>query len=193
MFPNQQLRRRPRHRFSPRERGCSHSRVRIHDVVSVFPARAGMFPSRWVARAATGSFPRASGDVPRWVLVEGLADYVFPARAGMFPTQLAKCALPRGFPRASGDVPTREPRSVICASFSPRERGCSRMPPRHCPRSRVFPARAGMFLATPVEVVGTVSFPRASGDVPRRRRVSRQKKRFSPRERGCSHLAGCGG
>ena len=179
--------------FSPRERGCSPSSLMVAWSPPVFPARAGMFRSRALSIDLWTGFPRASGDVPRWVLVEGLADYVFPARAGMFPTQLAKCALPRGFPRASGDVPTREPRSVICASFSPRERGCSRMPPRHCPRSRVFPARAGMFLATPVEVVGTVSFPRASGDVPRRRRVSRQKKRFSPRERGCSHLAGCGG
>ena len=50
--------------FSPRERGCSQLLPAEMLSSCVFPARAGMFPTRGTDWIGQISFPRASGDVP---------------------------------------------------------------------------------------------------------------------------------
>ena len=124
----------------------------------------------------------------------------------MFPCRSGKGLEAVRFPRASGDVPhigraTEQPvkfsprergcsaTSKISATlrwFSPRERGCS----DRCDLPRlepvVFPARAGMFRACGTSVSVSMSFPRASGDVPSRGLEPAGGREFSPRERGCS-------
>ena len=52
----------------------------------------------------------------------------------------------------------------------------------------VFPAHAGMFRALRDRISGSVSFPRARGDVPFPRQQIHKIKLFSPRTRGCSAL-----
>ena len=50
--------------FSPRTRGCSPYVWGGVHWGDVFPAHAGMFPNKHLARRPTPSFPRARGDVP---------------------------------------------------------------------------------------------------------------------------------
>ena len=69
--------------------------------------------------------------------------------------------------------------------FSPRARGCSG-PHAHHRRPCVFPACAGMFLATPPMTLNALRFPRVRGDVPRHLHPSTRTFPFSPRARGCS-------
>ena len=111
--------------FSPRERGCSFRIGPIWLVKGVFPARAGMFRSADTSPPKNTSFPRASGDVPEYVLhIARLVEFsprergcsggvlaqlqvglVFPARAGMFRLRWRRNGSFVSFPRASGDVP----------------------------------------------------------------------------------------
>ena len=51
--------------FSPRARGCSSRAVAWAYPVQVFPACAGMFPSRGCRRGCRRCFPRVRGDVPK--------------------------------------------------------------------------------------------------------------------------------
>ena len=51
--------------FSPRARGCSGVMLMADKFAFVFPACAGMFPTRSHATAITLGFPRVRGDVPR--------------------------------------------------------------------------------------------------------------------------------
>ena len=51
-------------RFSPRMRGCSGLVPDRALKEGVFPAYAGMFPSRWCAGTLGTRFPRVCGDVP---------------------------------------------------------------------------------------------------------------------------------
>ena len=172
--------------FSPRERGCSSPQpLRDH---------------------RTHSFPRASGDVPGcpgwsfewWEFsprergcsheFAGLfvALTVFPARAGMFRVRPAIFTSRWSFPRASGDVPQVTTNTDQPGTFSPRERGCSRVPVSDEQTHLVFPARAGMFRFDGLKRLTALRFPRASGDVPCDSAVWKTIRRFSPRERGCS-------
>ena len=152
----------------------------------VFPARAGMFLPTPVDAGMKKGFPRASGDVPAAVSAarsrytfspreRGCSPVqaqtnrynpVFPARAGMFLRFCSAAFTAAGFPRASGDVPELRTEFDAERGFSPRERGCftdKNYPPIVL---GVFPARAGMFRAATLAPAQSVSFPRASGDVP---------------------------
>ena len=52
-------------KFSPRARGCSGLNLRRELLKRVFPACAGMFPSRGCRRGCRRCFPRVRGDVPK--------------------------------------------------------------------------------------------------------------------------------
>ena len=54
--------------FSPRARGCSAGLRFCKSICTVFPACAGMFPSRRLTLLREDSFPRVRGDVPFWCL-----------------------------------------------------------------------------------------------------------------------------
>ena len=196
--------------FSPRERGCSVRDVPPCGVQGVFPARAGMFPTWPQQKPRPQRFPRASGDVPssarayfksarfsprgrgcsrrQRLRVDRRA--VFPARAGMFRRIHDAFHSHIRFPRASGDVPISRRDFSPFGWFSPRERGCSRRGHKNRGWLVVFPARAGMFPMAHRNGTPTYRFPRASGDVPGKGRRAMARSRFSPRERGCSHVHG---
>ena len=91
--------------FSPRTRGCSLHEWVYEQLVSVFPAHAGMFPARYTSETIAHSFPRARGDVPPFPFLLLFRRVVFPAHAGMFQ---ARSAAQR-----------------FRLAFSPRTRGCS--------------------------------------------------------------------
>ena len=152
-------------RFSPRTRGCSFGGHVQACVIVVFPAHAGMFPTRDLRNLGLNCFPRARGDVPglghccrrderfsprtRGCSCHGdsLAriSVVFPAHAGMFPFVWIECSPLVGFPRARGDVPNRSRKDSTCTSFSPRTRRCSAGETHRKITSAVFPAHAGIF------------------------------------------------
>ena len=50
--------------FSPRARGCSVASRKFEDFDVVFPACAGMFPTKNCIADSTNGFPRMRGDVP---------------------------------------------------------------------------------------------------------------------------------
>ena len=153
----------------------------------VFPACAGMFPSKMILRKPKPRFPRMRGDVPlsqSWTCeargfsphARGcshsaatipLGDQVFPACAGMFRPASKRQTRGYGFPRMRGDVPTGIPPSVLLAEFSPHARGCS-----------------------PVNGLGQVykGFSRIRGDVPLTYALQEVRRWFSPHTRGCSGL-----
>ena len=92
--------------FSPHTRGCSEWATHLGSGLAVFPAYAGMFRCRLVARPGRCSFPRIRGDVPWFSLMRALPVVfsphtrgcsarrwcqsiqfgVFPAYTGMFRT-----------------------------------------------------------------------------------------------------------
>ncbi len=132
---------------SPRERGWSARGHRPRREHRVFPARAGMVPSRAASFRERFGVPRASGDgppcehtrMPRkecsprergWSLgghLPAQAGHVFPARAGMVRRSATRSSGHHCVPRASGDGPaagSNSPRIIKC---SPRERGWSRL------------------------------------------------------------------
>ncbi len=191
---------------SPRERGWSDPEMADRAGGGVFPARAGMVPSRPHNRTSCPCVPRASGDGPvpvadigdhlpcsprerGWSKVAGLRyayGWVFPARAGMVPRRRFPRLRPSCVPRASGDGPVRLHCEPLLEWCSPRERGWSPLPHCGCRRPLVFPARAGM---VPVAVSSRAfcsCVPRASGDGPGAYLGRRGPNGCSPRERGWS-------
>ena len=113
--------------FSPRARGCSKTAETHSASTKVFPACAGMFPSKTPSWPPHPCFPRVRGDVPTHRNPRGTPHLfsprargcslprpgqqsnlgVFPACAGMFLVP-DRCAASRaGFPRVRGDVPRR--------------------------------------------------------------------------------------
>ena len=91
--------------FSPRARGCSPPRRRLHLQSLRFSPRA---------RGCSEAFFRG-----------GHEGVVFPACAGMFRCSHLVIQLPLSFPRVRGDVPCRPYQTRRNPGFSPRARGCS--------------------------------------------------------------------
>ena len=198
---------------SPRERGCS---LIVHNPASsmtVFPARAGLFPTPPARCAPPRGLPRASGAVParaapdrqrpessprergcsRAGLVNLCGIRVFPARAGLFPARWASAPGQSGLPRASGAVPLWARLDCVEAESSPRERGCSHPHVAADDIDLVFPARAGLFPQGKRLPATPAGLPRASGAVPGDRLAQLECPRSSPRERGCSRLRALSG
>ncbi len=105
---------------------------------------------------------------------------------GLFATVAAR----NSFPRIRGDVPFSSRASMSYTRFSPHTRGCSYMIYCNHKVKKVFPAYAGMFLATISESLSTTSFPRIRGDVPHQSDTWLRIVEFSPHTRGCSAIAG---
>ena len=98
------------HTFSPRARGCSSLMDFTRLDMPVFPACAGMFPTRPGGNRGGNRFPRVRGDVPPRVyqtrqhdkfsprargcshlsVVSAVDNRVFPACAGMFPNDASR-------------------------------------------------------------------------------------------------------
>ena len=132
-------------KFSPRARGCSFLFPALGQILEVFPACAGMFPTLPPRSRIWASFPRVRGDVPvapnDCIFAEPFSPRargcsrgpqrlhfcgtVFPACAGMFPLDEEKTLLGCRFPRVRGDVPTSPLVIRTMTKFSPRARGCS--------------------------------------------------------------------
>ncbi len=131
----------------------------------LLPAPAGMFPSTTGCGCGSWPAPRARGDVPRTNIAtflrtpcsprprgcshqrpwRVLVTVLLPAPAGMFPTHITRSDLRISAPRARGDVPWASARRVICASCSPRPRGCSLALGVLELGPQLLPAPAGMF------------------------------------------------
>ena len=96
------------------------------------------------------------------------------------------------FPRVRGDVPQLVQNVFLIEPFSPRARGCSVLAWLGVEAVGVFPACAGMFPVCHSMGLTSLRFPRVRGDVPPGCRAVGYRLLFSPRARGCSHLApGC--
>ena len=91
--------------FSPHTRGCSLGAEMLAARLWVFPAYAGMFPSRWCAGTLGTRFPRIRGDVPPPCTCSLKPSLVFPAYAGMFHDHGYCFKVKDCFPRIRGDVP----------------------------------------------------------------------------------------
>ena len=165
-----------------------------------------MFPVGLGVCGVGGCFPRVRGDVPsksstvqtmRWFSPRARGcsaeeelkkdkPAVFPACAGMFLVHHSGAKFGLGFPRVRGDVPDQAIYPTTNRRFSPRARGCSQMQLQKSFSNGVFPACAGMFLRRSNPHATLTGFPRARGDVPKRRAARVREYSFSPRTRGCS-------
>ncbi len=152
----------------------------------VFPAGAGVFPSKTRHGFAGDSVPRRCGGVPldgeallvpilcspqvRGCSFVGLCSFqsplVFPAGAGVFLTR------PRGphhtpcVPRRCGGVPSCSPVTASSMACSPQVRGCSNAPAPGASSNAVFPAGAGVFPLASIGIKRTPRVPRRCGGVP---------------------------
>ena len=136
---------------SPRKRGCFSWRTRPPVPRRVFPAQAGVFPSRRLSPEKDPGLPRASGGVshpvrtphldhpssPRkrgcfWCTGDDSGEVmVFPAQAGVFPVSDCPKMLFDCLPRASGGVSPTQVYFNSANESSPRKRGCFCFPRFH--------------------------------------------------------------
>ena len=165
-----------------------------------------MFRNHHRDRCYTTGFPRVCGDVPGcgitllippgfsprmrgcsyWGCDQRRRRCVFPAYAGMFRGGRRSGRGSGCFPRVCGDVPLDPKKLRETYPFSPRMRGCSVSPYKSPTPWFVFPAYAGMFLLVRAGRRPPWRFPRVCGDVPKSAILTRGRKPFSPRMRGCS-------
>ena len=91
--------------FSPRARGCSSRAVAWAYPVQVFPACAGMFPSRGCRRGCRRCFPRVRGDVPKDCPVPHRNPGFSPRARGCSPNCGCRVTSNRVFPACAGMFP----------------------------------------------------------------------------------------
>ncbi len=195
--------------WSPRVRGCSLSRLTGSAFCPVVPARAGLFPGSSQTGPVMVCGPRACGVVPRmgppaartpawsprvrgcsgWMVPIEAATMVVPARAGLFPTRVWRGRRCGCGPRACGVVPYERLLNAKATAWSPRVRGCSRLPGRAALHRLVVPARAGLFPSARRPTAASDGGPRACGVVPGWLISQITRGAWSPRVRGCSLLA----
>ena len=135
-------------------------------------------------------FPRARGDVPQPLRVSKPFCRFSPRTRGCSVHQPIQVGYQPVFPAHAGMFPQGEAFIPLAPSFSPRTRGCSCGVNHSVMIATVFPAHAGMFPKAATQAGLDLSFPRARGDVPAPPRPHAAPRRFSPRTRGCSFLAG---
>ena len=154
---------------SPRMRGC----FRVLDLprcrTAVFPAHAGVFPSRKSGRRIRSRLPRACGGVSEWEKHCRLVRESSPRMRGCFQ-----------FPHRPS---ARDLRS------SPRMRGCFPRVMGAKIARKVFPAHAGVFLLKFLSCLCVLSLPRACGGVSANAVASSSVTMSSPRMRGCFHVS----
>ena len=112
-------------------------------------------------------------------------DRAFPAYAGMFPAHGSHYVECGSFPRVCGDVSSQPRIGITSVKLSPRMRGCFYIREMRIARDAVFPAYAGMFLASLGLESLPLSFPRVCGDVSTFAKCALRVTLFSPRMRGC--------
>ena len=91
---------------------------------------------------------------------------VFPALAGVYRGRQPNISWGGCFPRAGGGVPQLCSVTIPEWEFSPRWRGCTDKLLICLLIKNVFPALAGVYLATMEFIVLICGFPRAGGGVP---------------------------
>ena len=150
-------------------RGCFHGLASVGLLHSVFPAHAGVFPTRTPPPWTAARLPRACGGVslnvtvgrrlfkssPRMrgcFLPSRMADSsqgVFPAHAGVFPSSSVSAPAGRRLPRACGGVSEIPVNLWQKRTSSPRMRGCFYAANVAGSKRNVFPAHAGVFPPSP--------------------------------------------
>ena len=190
---------------SPRTRGCFRDAGTLVTVGTVFPAHAGVFPSRPSSMPVWRCLPRARGgvSVPHRVATSSgtssprtrgcfhdytrrhVSRHVFPAHAGVFPRlHAASCVSPR-LPRARGGVSCRCGSGRLHRRSSPRTRGCFHELLDAVVTIVVFPAHAGVFPFTSGDSLTPLGLPRARGGVSLPLSIRLAEQGSSPRTRGC--------
>ena len=95
----------------------------LRDLFSLFPAHAGVIPSKAFNYTAGYAFPRTCGGDPEAEQSKWPDAKLFPAHAGVIldalPSALASCA----FPRTRGGDPTTVRPMPMYSVFSPHMRG----------------------------------------------------------------------
>ena len=172
---------------------------------SVFPAYAGVFPSKCGYKTFAKRLPRIRGGVSARkapsVPHEGSSPHtrgcflskpgnkkarlVFPAYAGVFLPHFFFSTCCDSLPRIRGGVSPASAGHGLNLQSSPHTRGCfSHAEPR--PRApSVFPAYAGVFLKQIAGVLGIPGLPRIRGGVSYVRALADRIGKSSPHTRGC--------
>ena len=195
---------------SPHARGWTGPLARSVEIVTGFPARAGMDPILLIDRLGRVGIPRTRGDGPLLTLClplwyqdsphargwtrRGTHDdghgRGFPARAGMDPRRAHCWRRPSWIPRTRGDGPAKPSSASERLEDSPHARGWtpSRSPRR--PGCRGFPARAGMDRWRRPRGARGMGIPRTRGDGPTARARQASVRPDSPHARGWTPEAG---
>ena len=170
---------------SPRKRGCFHEQGPCFDGGLVFPAQAGVFPTRRPARSRGDGLPRASGGVSLSTTTGKTSCVSSPRKRGCFRYGGADHRSRLRLPRASGGVSVSRKAKRFRLESSPRKRGCFRFPRLSLMPGLVFPAQAGVFPASVSLLSEQISLPRASGGVSEPAMHLAFLSESSPRKRGC--------
>ncbi len=193
-------------RSSPHARGSSRPQAAASSSSAVVPARAGIFRFSADLNRCGSSRPRTRGDLPRHTSrnfsisrssphargsSESFARHevhavVVPARAGIFPSTTNGCRRRAGRPRTRGDLPRRATACPSRRPSSPHARGSSHGRAESMERSRVVPARAGIFPRSPTGLTPSLRRPRTRGDLPRSAVMPTAGSASSPHARGSS-------
>ena len=170
----------------------------------VSPAHAGMDPSPPHKDYQRQCLPRARGDGPIFLQLQGGAQRspprtrgwtqddgfglrprsVSPAHAGMDPTTTPPLALGGRLPRARGDGPATRPSPWPYSASPPRTRGWTHPGFEGADRRYVSPAHAGMDRSSAIRSRSAASLPRARGDGPTVIDQLRAVIKSPPRTRG---------
>ena len=150
---------------SPPRRGCFRVQIARVARLNVFPASAGVFPTRENKSRSRSSLPRLGGGVsnaglsrgkrhmsspPRRGCFSRLAfrpptQLVFPASAGVFRRYRRLRERERSLPRLGGGVSAPSTPAGESSASSPPRRGCFPAALRLLAIVKVFPASAGVF------------------------------------------------
>ncbi len=191
---------------SPHARGSSQPCLSPARTEGVVPARAGIFLMSCRRLPSRRSRPRTRGDLPGYPArrptgiqssphARGSSPVprgrhrdrdVVPARAGIFPRGTTRMASGGGRPRTRGDLPDAPWAEKTHVQSSPHARGSSHRAGTLAGRTRVVPARAGIFLGFGGPRRPARCRPRTRGDLPPVHGGAQYVQRSSPHARGSS-------
>ncbi len=170
-------------RRSPRLRGCSRAPRGDPGARQLLPAPEVMFPRRCRRAAPARAAPRARGDVPIGftppepssacsphlrgcspsLAVRAVGLIVLHAPARMVPPRRTGGVRAWRAPRTRGDVPGHIWVGTVEITYSPHQRGCSRVELGGRGLFYALPAPAGMFLTRSTTPTRWLTAPRALG------------------------------